>query len=50
MDYGRPDLADRLAAEYVTGTLRGPARRRFEQLVPAHPALRAAVRRWESRL
>ena len=50
MDYSRPDLADRLAAEYVTGTLRGPARRRMEQLMPAHPALRAAVRRWEAGL
>jgi len=24
MDYSRPELADRLAAEYVLGTLRGP--------------------------
>jgi len=50
MDYSRPALADRLAAEYVTGTLRGPARRRFEQLLPAHPQLRAAVRDWNDRL
>jgi anti-sigma-K factor RskA len=50
MDYGNPTLADRLAAEYVLGTLRGPARRRFEALLPAHPALRAAVRAWEDRL
>lgn len=50
MDYGRPDLADRLAAEYVAGTLRGPARRRFESLLPAHPALRAAVAAWQGRL
>jgi anti-sigma-K factor RskA len=50
MDYSRADVADRLAAEYVMGTLRGPARRRFEQLLPAHPALRAAARRWETRL
>ena len=50
MDYSRPDLAERLAAEYVTGTLRGPARRRLEQLLPAHPTLRAAVRRWEAGL
>jgi anti-sigma-K factor RskA len=50
MDYGRPALADRLAAEYVLGTLRGPARRRFEALLPAHPALREAVRAWEERL
>jgi anti-sigma-K factor RskA len=50
MDYGRLTLADRLAAEYVLGTLRGPARRRFEALLPAHPALRAAVQAWQDRL
>ena len=42
MDYGRRELADRLAAEYVLGTLRGPARRRFDSLLAAHPALRIA--------
>jgi anti-sigma-K factor RskA len=50
MDYGRPDLADALASEYVAGTLRGPARRRFESLMLSHPALRFAVRSWEQRL
>jgi len=50
MDYSRPALADRLASEYVLGSLRGPARRRFETLLKAHPALRAAVGRWEARL
>jgi anti-sigma-K factor RskA len=50
MDYARPALADRLAAEYVAGTLRGPARRRFETLLGAHPGLRAALQGWEERL
>ena len=50
MDYGRPELADRLAAEYVAGTLRGPARRRFESLLPAHPLLREATLAWQARL
>ena len=50
MDYSRAALADHLAAEYVSGSLRGPARRRFEALLPAHPRLRAAVREWQSRL
>ena len=50
MDYARAELADRLAAEYVLGTLRGPARRRFQTLLAAHPALRSAVQRWEDRL
>ena len=44
MDYSRRDLADRLAAAYAAGTLRGPARRRLEALLPAHPTLRASVR------
>lgn len=50
MDYGRFDLADSLAADYCVGTLRGGARRRFEALMPAHPALREAVRAWHERL
>ena len=50
MDYSRRELADRLAAEHVLGTLRGPARRRFEALLPAHPALRQAVAQWQERL
>lgn len=50
MDYSRPALADRLAAAYVLGTLRGPARRRFEALLPAHPALRSAVAAWQGRM
>ena len=48
MDYSRPELADRLAAEYVLGTLQGPARRRFEALQQAHPALRQAVAQWQA--
>ena len=50
MDYARQDLADSLAASYVAGTLRGAARRRFETLLPSHPALRAAVAGWQARL
>ena len=50
MDYSRPDLADRLAAGYVIGTMRAGARRRFEVLLPAHPALRTAERAWQDRL
>jgi anti-sigma-K factor RskA len=50
MDYGRAPLADRLAAEYVLGTLRGGARRRFDTLLPAHPLLRGAVADWQARL
>lgn len=50
MNYQRSPLRDRLAAEYVLGTLRGAARRRFEHLLPAHPALRRTVAEWERRL
>ncbi|RZU01147.1 anti-sigma factor [Rivibacter subsaxonicus] len=50
MDYARPELAERLASEYVLGTLRGPARRRFEVLLQAHPTLRASVAAWQERL
>lgn len=50
MDYGRRQLADRLAAEYVLGTLQGPARRRFDALLGGHPALREAVAQWQARL
>ena len=50
MDYAHPQLADVLASGYVAGTLRGPARRRFEALLPSHPALRRAVQEWQDRL
>jgi anti-sigma-K factor RskA len=50
MDYSRPELIERLAADYAAGTLRGAARRRLQALLPAHPALREAVARWEQRL
>lgn len=50
MDYSHPELADRLAAAYVAGTLRGPARRRFVALMRSHANLQHAVREWDARL
>jgi anti-sigma-K factor RskA len=50
MDYAQQRLADALAAQYVTGTLRHGARRRFESLLPGHPALRDALQAWQDRL
>jgi anti-sigma-K factor RskA len=50
MDYSKRTLVEALASQYVAGTLRGAARRRFESLLPAHPALRQAVREWQARL
>lgn len=50
MNYLHPELIDNLASEYVTGTLRGSARRRFERLMAEHYWVRAAVWQWESQL
>ena len=43
------ELLDRLAAEYVLGTLRGRARRRFESWLVS-PQVGALVKAWENRL
>lgn len=45
-----PSVIDHLAAAYVAGTLRGPARRRFETALQRHPALVDAVNDWTARL
>lgn len=50
MRYRNDKLIDRLAAEYVVGTLRGGARARFERLRAREPAIAAQVRDWEDRL
>lgn len=47
MRYENQELLDRLAAEHVLGTLRGPARRRFERLCASSAAARGAMHRWE---
>jgi anti-sigma-K factor RskA len=48
--YTNPELRDRLAAEYVLGTLRGRARARFESLMRYDPGLRQAIAAWEARV
>jgi len=50
MKYDDPRLRDKLAAEYVLGTLRGQARARFQSLMRYDGALRSVVKDWESRL
>ena len=47
MNYLNPDLYNALAAQYVLGTLRGPARRRFSRLIMQHSAISEAVNSWE---
>lgn len=46
----RPELLDRLAAEYALGTLAGGARRRFETVMRRDAAVARAVARWSERL
>jgi len=46
----KPALQDRLAAEYVLGTLRGRARLRFEAWTREDAALRRRVESWQERL
>ena len=45
-----PSLVEQLAASYALGTLRGGARRRFEDLARVHPPVRAAALIWQARL
>src|SRR4029077_19036062 len=47
MNYEQTELLDRLAGEYALGTLRGPARRRFERVCSQSAAARRALYRWE---
>ncbi|TDY21157.1 anti-sigma-K factor RskA [Paraburkholderia sp. BL6665CI2N2] len=45
-----PQLVDLLAAEYVLGTLRGSARRRFEHYADHDATIRKAVDEWQRRI
>lgn len=45
-----PSLVEQLAASYALGTLRGGARRRFEELARTHATVRASALVWQGRL
>jgi anti-sigma-K factor RskA len=49
MRYDSPELREKLAAEYVLGTMPALVRRRFERLLAADPELRRAVEDWHAR-
>jgi anti-sigma-K factor RskA len=49
MNYLQPERLDRLAREYVLGTLTGAARRRFERLLRQAPVALLAVNAWQER-
>jgi anti-sigma-K factor RskA len=50
MNYNRPELLQKLAGEYVLGTMSARTRRRFERILAENPSARFAVERWQSRL
>jgi anti-sigma-K factor RskA len=50
MRFADERLRDKLAAEYVLGTMSARARRRFEIHLRGNPQLRRAVSQWETRL
>ncbi len=50
MRFADETLRDKLAAEYVLGTMSARARRRFEFHLRGNPQLRRAVAQWEARL
>ncbi len=50
MRFADETLRDKLAAEYVLGTMSARARRRFEFHLRGNPQLRRAVTQWEARL
>lgn len=45
-----PDIRELLAAEYVLGTLQGPARKRFTRLIKQDREIQDLVSFWETRL
>ena len=50
MNYQNENLKNALAAEYVLGTLRGPARQRYQKLMMQHASISDATQTWEQHL
>lgn len=50
MKYQQQELLDALAVDFILGAMHGAARRRFQQLMMAKPAVRETVWRWEQHL
>jgi anti-sigma-K factor RskA len=50
MNYNQPELGERLAADYVLGTMPPRARRRFETVMSGNATLCASVAAWSDRL
>lgn len=50
MNYLKPELLEKLASEYVLGTMQGGARRRFERLMMNSYKARQAVWGWEQQI
>ena len=50
MRYDNQQLADMLSAEYILGTLKGAARRRFEQLIRQKPVWAQTLNWWEAHM
>ena len=50
MRYDNQQLADMLSADYILGTLKGAARRRFEQLIRQKPVWAQTLNWWEGHM
>jgi len=50
MRYQKPQVQERLAREYVLGTMNAAVRRRFQRLLSADADLQKQVQRWEQHL